>query len=304
MRGQRVLDMCAAPGGKTTHIAQLLGNSGLGLTAVDRSLAKVRRIEALCAAHGFEHVICLAADSRHLCDRSRKSESDQGEQKNDESEHEATQKSLSTPWPAEAEAAFKQALAQHGADRFRSSKRIYKAVLAAVGRGPVTRNQVNERLREAEGTLGPQHAKLHACGPPFSENSFDRILLDPPCSAMGQRPLLRWGKSVAEIQSHADYQRHFLRTASRLLMPGGELVYSTCTLTPQENEETVAWALDHLPLVLLDAREHALTEGATETLAGLQGCGLSESQRKQVLRFDPRNGWDAGFFISRFTKVS
>ena len=298
MVGHRVLDMCAAPGGKTTHIAQLLGNSGLGLTSVDRSLAKVRRIEALCMAHGFGNVRCLAADSRHLCSDSTKSES-QGNNQIDESISEGQNSSSLSPWPPEAETAFQQALAQHGADRFRSSKRIWKAVVAAVGRGPVTRMQVNERLRTVEGRLGvPQHDSPG--GPPFLENSFDRILLDPPCSAMGQRPLLRWGKSLAEIQSHAEYQRQFLCTASRLLMPGGELVYSTCTLTPQENEENVAWALSNLPLRLLDAREHVAT--ATEVLAGLPECGLSQHQTMQVLRFDPRN-WDAGFFIARFAKV-
>merc|ERR1719428_1320443 len=51
-----------------------------------------------------------------------------------------------------------------------------------------------------------------------------------------------------------EYQRHFLRTASRLLRPGGTLVYSTCTLTAEENEENVAWALASLPLDLEDAR--------------------------------------------------
>ena len=309
--GHRVLDMCAAPGGKTSHIAQLLGNSGLGLISVDRSLAKVRRIEALCLAHGFENVRCLAADSRHLCGDSGCKETDGKKPKNDQSispEGVGGQSSSSVPWPPEAEEAFKEALAQHGADRFRSSKRIWKAVVAVVGRGPVTRMQVNERLRSVEGNLGASQSQDHGAtdsphdsprGPPFQENSFDRILLDPPCSAMGQRPLLRWGKNLEEIQSHADYQRQFLCTASRLLIPGGELVYSTCTLTPQENEENVAWALDHLPLRLLDARERVLTTGV---LAGLPGCGLSESQTKQVLRFDPRS-WDAGFFIARFTKV-
>lgn len=297
--GHAVLDMCAAPGGKTTHIAQMLGNAGLGLTAVDRSLAKVRRIEALCAAHGFQNVRCLATDSRHLCSASSGGGDKAGVREDLQCQNSSTP---SWQWPPEAEAAFKEALAQHGADRFRSSKRIWKAVVAAVGRGPVARLQVNERLRSVEGKLGVSQKNGGPPGPPFQDGSFDRILLDPPCSAMGQRPLLRWGKSLSEIQSHADYQRQFLSTASRLLSPGGELVYSTCTLTPQENEENVAWALQRLPLQLLDAREHVLT-ATTDVLRGLPGCGLSECQRELVLRFDPRH-WDAGFFIARFARVT
>merc|ERR1711971_1542863 len=74
--GDRVIDMCAAPGGKTTHLAELLGDGGQGLVSVDRSLAKVRRIEALCKSHGFPAVQCIAADSRHLCARIADSNAD------------------------------------------------------------------------------------------------------------------------------------------------------------------------------------------------------------------------------------
>lgn len=285
--GQKVLDMCAAPGGKTTHLAKMLGNAGRGLTAIDRSLAKVRRVEALCREHGFGNVRCIAADSRHLLEA-------QGAQE----ELRPLKPSNDILDSEEAEAAFKAALLEHGADRFRSSKRIWKAVIAALGRGTVTRMQVNARLR-AEG-LGEGLGEAEG----FQEASFQRILLDPPCSAMGQRPLLRWGNSLADIQHHADYQRQFLCTASKLLSPGGELVYSTCTLTPQENEENVAWALNKLPLELLDARQTAQdpTECSCTSLSGLPDAGLNQEQRLKVLRFDPRE-WDAGFFIARFVKV-
>lgn len=98
------------------------------------------------------------------------------------------------------------------------------------------RMQVNTRLRLLGGKCDDNSladSSQGQEGPPFPLGSFDRILLDPPCSAMGQRPLLRWGKSLADVRDHAGYQQHFLRTAARLLRPGGELVYSTCTLTPE-----------------------------------------------------------------------
>jgi len=218
--------------------------------------------------------------------------------------------SRANPWPLEAERAFEDAVKLHGADRFRSSKRIWKAVIAAVGRDVVTRMQVNSRLRQlgtsASDVCKTENFLQHGHQPStFPPASFDRILLDPPCSAMGQRPLLRWGKTYQDVLDHASYQRHFMRTATRLLRVGGEMVYSTCTLTAEENEENVRWALDELPLDLLDARQTTLADEARtvagSALAGLEGCGLSESERHFVLRFDPRS-WDVGFFAARFRR--
>ena len=143
--GNRVLDMCAAPGGKTTHLAEMLQGKGQGLTAIDRSRAKVRRVEALCAAHGFGKVRCLAADSRHLCNEAatgRKPRSKvAAEREAAEAPPELHLEEKPEPWPPEAEEAFQRAYAEHHADRFRSTKRIWKAVITACGRGPVSRMQ-------------------------------------------------------------------------------------------------------------------------------------------------------------------
>lgn len=251
--------------------------------AVDRSLAKVRRIEALCALHGFSNVHCLATDSRHMCSEDAVA---CGSPAHGESAKPGTDADpADSTWPESAEQALLAALHAHGADRHRSEKRIWKAVKQACP--DVGRLQVQARMRQMQ----PSGR--------WAQGSFDRILCDVPCSAMGQQPLLHWGKSVEEVRAHAEYQRHFLRTAARLLRPGGELVYSTCTLTTAENEENVAWALQALPeLELLDARERALASRTREEcLHGWPGCGLSEEERRCVLRFDPRH-WDGGFFIA------
>ena len=63
---------------------------------------------------------------------------------------------------------------------------------------------------------------------------FDRVLLDPPCSALGLRPRLKVGASLDELRSFGSYQRRLLRAAVALVKPGGVLVYSTCTLNPGE----------------------------------------------------------------------
>eukprot|EP00276_Gloeochaete_wittrockiana_P023086 CAMPEP_0184363116 /NCGR_PEP_ID=MMETSP1089-20130417/138182_1 /TAXON_ID=38269 ORGANISM="Gloeochaete wittrockiana, Strain SAG46.84" /NCGR_SAMPLE_ID=MMETSP1089 /ASSEMBLY_ACC=CAM_ASM_000445 /LENGTH=242 /DNA_ID=CAMNT_0026703485 /DNA_START=1 /DNA_END=726 /DNA_ORIENTATION=+ len=83
--------------------------------------------------------------------------------------------------------------------------------------------------------------------PRFQPGVFDRILLDPSCSALGLRPHLRIQKSISDIENNHNYQRRLLSAAYELLRPGGTLVYSTCTISPGENEGIVAHALERYP---------------------------------------------------------
>ena len=64
----------------------------------------------------------------------------------------------------------------------------------------------------------------------FPPETFDRVLLDPPCSALGLRPRLDLGSkaSMADLEGHRDFARNFMWCAVRLLKPGGTLVFSTC----------------------------------------------------------------------------
>ncbi|NAW01337.1 16S rRNA (cytosine(967)-C(5))-methyltransferase RsmB, partial [Salmonella sp. hn-h4] len=66
----------------------------------------------------------------------------------------------------------------------------------------------------------------------------DRVLCDVPCSGLGilrKKPDLRY-KTLGELPSLCVLQAKILATASRYVKEGGRLVYSTCTLNPQENE--------------------------------------------------------------------
>ena len=74
------------------------------------------------------------------------------------------------------------------------------------------------------------------------ENAFDRVLVDAPCSNTGvmrRRVELRWRVQPSELERLVVLQLDLLRRAASLLKPGGVLVYSTCSLEPEENEGVV-----------------------------------------------------------------
>ena len=73
----------------------------------------------------------------------------------------------------------------------------------------------------------------------------DRVLVDAPCSGLGtlrRNPDLKWRQDMPAIEQMAARQLEILQSASRLLRPGGRLVYATCSLLQQENEQVaLAW---------------------------------------------------------------
>ena len=84
---------------------------------------------------------------------------------------------------------------------------------------------------------------------------FDLIVLDAPCSGEGmfrKQPDAMDYWSLDYPAQCAALQREILEDAVKMLANGGELVYSTCTWAPEENEEIVAWLLDEFPLELVD----------------------------------------------------
>jgi 16S rRNA (cytosine967-C5)-methyltransferase len=126
--------------------------------------------------------------------------------------------------------------------------------------------------------------------------SFDLILCDVPCSGTGtlaRNPEIRHRLRAEELARQAERQSAILRGALRRLAPGGRLVYSTCSLEPEENErvlEAVAneVGLRRIPIEPLIARiaeagvlkseiaagliESAVRDGALRTLSGVHGC--------------------------------
>ncbi len=157
--GDRVLDTCAAPGTKTTAIAERVGNSGQ-VTALDRHAGRLRLV---------------ARDSRRL-----------------------------------------------GLRQIRTLERDASLSLADL----CDRGQVPHP--------GP----------------FDRVLVDAPCTGLGtlrRNPDARWRIRPGDAEELTRLQRAILERAAEVLRAGGRLVYSTCTLLPEENEQMVTRFLEASP---------------------------------------------------------
>lgn len=156
--GERIADLCAAPGAKTTHIAALTGD-GARITAVERNAARADALRENCARMRVASVDVIVDDAR-----------------------------------------------------------------AVTG-------------------------------------EFDRVLLDAPCSNLGTlagRPDARWRKTPEQVAELAQLQSELLDSATDRLAPGAVLVYSTCTISPDENERQVAALLERRPQLRLAGEQRTL----------------------------------------------
>ncbi|GAB4229582.1 MAG: 16S rRNA (cytosine(1407)-C(5))-methyltransferase RsmF [Acidobacteriota bacterium] len=133
--------------------------------------------------------------------------------------------------------------------------------------------------------------------------SFDCILLDAPCSALGtlqkSPEVLRWWTAK---RSHklAAQQRQLLHGALKALRPGGRVVYSTCTIAPWENEEIIQYALDHFPVELLPPEPLPLpSRPGLECFAG-QRFHPSMTRTRRIY---PHEAGTEGFFLALLRKT-
>lgn len=161
--GERILDLCAGHGGKTTHLAELMGDEGK-VIALDRNRTRL---------------VSLAA------------------------------------------------------------------------------NAVRLGIRSAEGVVADASRDLFS----LFQARFDRIVVDAPCSGLGvisRHPDGKWNKKEEDIPRLARLQKAILKNGCSLLRRGGTLLYVTCTLSREENEEVVEACLaENKNMVLLDLRDRA-----------------------------------------------
>jgi 16S rRNA (cytosine967-C5)-methyltransferase len=148
--GETIIDACAAPGGKTTHIAELMGDRGT-IFACDRLASRLRKVQ-------------------------------------------------------------------------QNSQRLQLNSIA---------------IREGD-----------SCNIPEFVGSCDRVLVDAPCSGLGtlhRHPDIRWRQNPEKMAQLVTLQQNLLASAATWLKPEGILVYATCTLNPQENEEIIESFLQSHP---------------------------------------------------------
>lgn len=130
-----------------------------------------------------------------------------------------------------------------------------------------------------------------------SAGRFDRVLIDAPCSGTGtwrRNPDARWRLDRQSVQALDELQGHVLDSASRLVRPGGRVVYATCSLLPQENEARIERFLASSPdFRVLDVRT------LWSDLVGTAPCPATGP----FLRLDPLEHDTDGFFVAVLERV-
>jgi 16S rRNA (cytosine967-C5)-methyltransferase len=113
-----------------------------------------------------------------------------------------------------------------------------------------------DALRRTAARMGATSVEVRTADAAEPQGTFDRVLVDPPCSDLGTlaaRPDARWRKDPAAVRELAQGQAAILDAAARGVLPGGVLVYSTCTISPAENEQRIAHFLrNHADFALDD----------------------------------------------------
>jgi 16S rRNA (cytosine967-C5)-methyltransferase len=135
---------------------------------------------------------------------------------------------------------------------------------------------------------------------PFAQ-PFDRILVDVPCSGTGtlaRHPEIRWKLRPEDLRDLHDRQSRLLRNALAHLAPRGRLVYSTCSLEPEENESVVSEVLDSFGDTYQIADARAAIEGLLQKSVRVQSVVCADGFFRT---FPPEHGTD-GFFAAAIVR--
>lgn len=123
-------------------------------------------------------------------------------------------------------------------------------------------------------------------------DSVDVLIADLPCSGLGViggKCDIKYHTHREDIDELASLQREILRVVSQYVRPGGILLYSTCTVAREENNDNVLWIKETLPFVPV-----SIEEDLPESLRGKTG-------KEGYLQVLPGNGSD-GFFVAKFQR--
>lgn len=129
---------------------------------------------------------------------------------------------------------------------------------------------------------------------PVYAGRADRILLDAPCTGLGilrRKPDIRWSRDIEDGKAITELQLRLINAAASCLKPGGILVYSTCTILPEENGQLVLRFLSENSAFSLDDITPYIPAGLAEYV----------KDRGMLQLYPNRDGVD-GFFIARLRK--
>ncbi|MEM3061172.1 MAG: PUA domain-containing protein [Candidatus Bathyarchaeia archaeon] len=169
-----------------------------------------------------------------------------------------------------------------------------KGTVYAVDRNKIKIGKLNETI----GRLGITNVKLichdaRYFDKDFPDLKFQKALIDPPCSSLGVRPKIYENCTSSRIHDLSEYQKQFISSISNSIKPGGTIVYSTCTLTIEENEEIVKFAVDVCKLKVMEQ----------DYFFGSPGLAQVIPEAALTQRFNPHIHEDCpGFFIAKFVK--
>ncbi len=124
--------------------------------------------------------------------------------------------------------------------------------------------------------------------------SFDLVIIDPPCSGTGvfdRNPSMKWHLSAQSVEHYSTLQQHFLDSASPLVGQDGRILYCTCSLTIEENEQVVSTFLKSHPE--FETRP-VLEEHGSPGLRGMVDCR----------RFYQHRDRTAGYFVARMQRIN
>jgi NOL1/NOP2/sun family putative RNA methylase len=179
--------------------------------------------------------------------------------------------------------------------------------------GELTANDISYKrlfkLKENLKNMGVTNTKvLNLPGESFWKNLpeyFDKALVDVPCSMEGRiridDPKTYKDWSTKKIKQLSKLQKYLLRSAISATRVGGTIVYSTCTLAPEENEEVIEWVIEKTPEALVVEKINLLNLHFQNGLAAWRKKQFRYT--KNTARIFPNQKME-GFFIAKITKIA
>ncbi len=134
------------------------------------------------------------------------------------------------------------------------------------------------------------------------DNYFDKILVDAPCSGLGilqkKEEVNDWW-SEERVKNLGELQLKLLVTAIKMIRTGGEIVYSTCTLTPEENEGVISKVMEKYPVELEEITLPVISHDGFTSFSNVR----FNPQLKKARRILPWEADTDGFFIAKLRKT-